>query len=213
MRIRAVDRVVERWLDEGWSPWRIGYGVLGLVTLAVAVYGYLGQPRHRNVAVIAGIAIIAVWALLEMARWRIRYKRLSAVLAAIPVTESQNSESVKSKASATLRAIQASSRVETAERLRKLLGDGRVLHANLASTAPWGWHMPAVLPGRIARWETDVCEALRNKSETYREFLNAPDWDPSAWDSRPVYDRITYQLEVLEKAVNADTQSDKPVVS
>ncbi len=202
MRVRAV----ERWLDEGWSPWRIGYGVLGLVTLTAAVYGYVSQSRHRNVAVIAGIAIIAVWALLEMVRWRIRYKRLSAALTVIHNTESQNVESAKSKASAILRAVEASSQAEADKRLRKLLRDGRVLHANHGATAPWGWRMATVLPGRVARWETDVCEALTNKPEIYRELLSAPDWDPSDWNSRPAYDRVAYQLKVLEEAVGTNTQ-------
>src|ERR1700690_3642935 len=118
----------------------------------------MSQPRHRDVAVVVGVAIVAGWAVLEMVRWRIRYMRLSASLA---------------------------SQSDPDKQLRKLLGDGRVLHANLASTAPWGWRMASVLPGRVARWETDVCEALRDKPEAYREFLGAPDWDPSDWNSRP----------------------------
>jgi len=30
---------VEQWLDEGWSPWRIGVGTVSLVSLGVTVYG------------------------------------------------------------------------------------------------------------------------------------------------------------------------------
>jgi len=37
-------QAVERWLDKGWSPWRIGVGTLGLVSLGVTVYGY----NHRS---------------------------------------------------------------------------------------------------------------------------------------------------------------------
>lgn len=71
-------RTVERWLDEGWSPWRIGYGAVNLVALSVAVAGYVTHPHHPGAVwwLLAAVAVVAVWSLGEMARWRIRHNRL-----------------------------------------------------------------------------------------------------------------------------------------
>jgi len=41
-------RAVEQWLDEGWSPWRVGYGLANLVALAVTVYIYVSQPELKE---------------------------------------------------------------------------------------------------------------------------------------------------------------------
>ena len=70
--------VIERWLDEGWSPWRIAVGAGSLVALGVTVVGYVAHPRHPGAVwwLLAAVAVVAVWALLEMVRWRVRYKRL-----------------------------------------------------------------------------------------------------------------------------------------
>ncbi len=77
-------KAVERWLEDGWSPWRIGYGVVGLVLAGVGVIGYATQPHHPGAVwwLLAAVAVVAVWALLEMVRWRIRHNRLQTELRA-----------------------------------------------------------------------------------------------------------------------------------
>jgi hypothetical protein len=67
-----------RWLDEGWSPWRIGVGTISLVSLGVTVYGYAAHPHHPgSVWWLLGAALVmTVWSLSEMLRWRVRHNRL-----------------------------------------------------------------------------------------------------------------------------------------
>jgi hypothetical protein len=74
VRIRAV----ERWIDEGWSIWRIGYGTVALIATGVALFGYVVAPHHPGAQwwLLGGALVITVWALLEAARWRIKYQRL-----------------------------------------------------------------------------------------------------------------------------------------
>ena len=78
-------RAVEKWLDEGWSAWRIGYGTVGFVALVVTVVGYATHPHHPRAAwwVAAAVAVIAIWALLEMLRARTRHSRLKRHTAAV----------------------------------------------------------------------------------------------------------------------------------
>jgi len=75
--------VVERWLEEGWSPWRIAYGVASLVALGVTVVGYVAHPHHPGSVwwLLTAVAVVAAWALLEMVRWRTRHNRLERRLA------------------------------------------------------------------------------------------------------------------------------------
>jgi hypothetical protein len=75
--------VIEKWLDEGWSPWRIAYGTASLVALGVTVVGYAAHPHHPGPVwwLLAAIAVVAAWALLEMVRWRTRHNRLQRRLA------------------------------------------------------------------------------------------------------------------------------------
>jgi hypothetical protein len=174
LRLMAFDRAANHWINDGWTPWRLAYGALSLLMLTISVYGWVSQPRHRSIAVIIGAAAIAMWAIVEMTRWRIRYRRLAA-----KVDADQGG----------------------AKRLRDLFGDGQVLYANLGGTAVWGWRMARGLPGHVARWEADVSEALWNQPEIRIRFLAAPSWDSTDWNSRPAYDRVGYQLEVLGEAV------------
>ncbi len=73
-------QAVERWLDEGWSPWRIGVGTISLVSLGVTVYGYAAHPHHPgSVWWLLGAALVmTAWSLSEMLRWRVRHNRLRA---------------------------------------------------------------------------------------------------------------------------------------
>ena len=81
-RVR-VPKAVERWLDEGSSPLRIGYGLVSFVALVVAFVGYVAHPHHPGAVwwLLAAVAVIAVWALLEMVRWHVLHNRLQRRLA------------------------------------------------------------------------------------------------------------------------------------
>ncbi len=119
MQVRAV----EQWLDEGWSPWRVGYGLANLVALAVTVYIYVTQPHHPGAIwwLTAAVAVVALWALGEMFRWRIKYRRL-------------------------LIAQQASSSEPLPLPIKKLLTDGKALQADLGSHMSW-WGTDRLCPG------------------------------------------------------------------
>ena len=56
---------VEQWLDEGWSPWRIGYGLANLIAMIITVYVYARQPHHPGAIwwLMAAVAVAALWAL------------------------------------------------------------------------------------------------------------------------------------------------------
>ena len=189
---------VEQWLDEGWSPWRIGYGLANLIAMTVTVYVYARQPHHPGALwwLMAAVAIVALWALGEMLRWRIKYRRL-------------------------LIAQQPSSSEHQPQVIRKLLTDGKELHANIANHASW-WGadrlLPNGAPGRIVRWEGYVSETLINQPEILALFQNAPSLDTNRPTNGQACGRLEYELNVLESAINADTgdfdsNSDQSVIA
>lgn len=173
MQIRAV----ERWLDEGWTPWRIAYGSASLISLVVAVYGYVVHPHHLGWIVWTLICVIgiAVWASLEAVRWRIKYGRL-------------------------LRS-QQTALSEGRQPISKLLADGKSLQANIGNhMAWWGSNrlLPSGIPGRIVRWGGDVGEALIDQPEVCALFQNAPSIDVKRPISGQAYGRLEYQLRILD---------------
>jgi hypothetical protein len=181
---------MERWLDEGWSPWRIGYGTTGLVATGVTLYGYISHPRHPGAVwwLLAAVAVIAAWALLEAGRWRIKYRRLLA-------------------------ARQASPSVSRSKPISKLLAEGKGLQADIGSvSAALGalrvnQPMTGALPGKIARWEGSVSEALAKQPEILNLFQNAPKVDAARPLSWLAYSRIEHQLTVLETIIANHTVS------
>jgi hypothetical protein len=74
---------IEKWLDQGWSPFRVTYSVMATLIFAVTLYGYASHPHHPGGLWYAlGAAVIfAIWAVTEMLRWRIRHNRLKDQLA------------------------------------------------------------------------------------------------------------------------------------
>lgn len=68
-------RAYEKWLEEGWSLWRVAYSVVGLVVTAAAVFEYVKHPHRFTAWLTVIIAAIAVWAVIEMIRWRILFRR------------------------------------------------------------------------------------------------------------------------------------------
>ncbi len=181
---------LEQWLDEGWSPWRIGYGLANLIAMTVTVFVYVRQPHHPGAIwwLMAAVAIVALWALGEMLRWRIKYRRL-------------------------LIAQQASSSELQPQPIRKLLTDGKELHADIANHASW-WGADRLLtngvPGRIVRWEGNASEALINQPEVLILFQNAPSLDANRPISGQACGRLEHELNVLESAINGGAGDFKP---
>ena len=143
------------------------------------------QPHHPGALwwLMAAVAVVALWALGEMLRWRIKYRRL-------------------------LIAQQASSSEPPPQPIGKLLTDGKELQANIGNHMSW-WGadrlLPNGAPGRIVRWEGNVSEALINQPEIRALFQNAPDLDVNRPISGQAYGRLEYELKVLESAVNDGT--------
>jgi hypothetical protein len=170
-------RAVERWLDEGWTPWRIAYGSGSLISLVVAVYGYVVHPHHLGWIVWTLICVsgIAVWALLEAGRWRIKYGRL-------------------------LRSQQTGLSGDR-QPIGKLLTDGKSLQANIGNHMAW-WGskrlLPSGIPGRIVRWGSDVGEALIDQPEVCALFRQAPNIDVKRPICGQAYGRLEYQLRILD---------------
>lgn len=189
---------VERWLDEGWSPWRIAYGVANLIALTVTVYIYVRQPHHPGAVwwLMAALAVVALWALGEILRWRIKYRRLLA-------------------------AQLASSSEPSPQSISKLLVNGKELLANIGNHMAWfGTNrlLPSGVPGRIVRWEGDVSEVLINQSRVRALFLNTRDVDMSRPISGQAYGRLEYHLKVLESATGdgatySESDSDQSAAS
>lgn len=187
---------VEHWLDEGWSPWRIGYGLANLIAMAVTVYVYAREPRHPGAVwwLLATVAIVAVWALGEMLRWRIKYRRL--------LTSQQKALPEPSP-----------------HAIRKLLNDGKRLQADIAHQMSFfGTNCLARrdFPGRIIRWEGEVYEALANKEGIRALIQGAPDLDTNRMISGEAFGRIEYEMKVLQAATDGGTEefnSDQDAVA
>jgi len=70
--------------------------------------------------------------------------------------------------------------------------------------------MTGTLPGKIARWEGSVSEALANQPEILNLFEHAPKVDAARPLSWLAYNRVEHQLTVLETIIsnhNADPQA------
>ncbi|HEY5384882.1 MAG TPA: hypothetical protein VIJ56_06560 [Acidimicrobiales bacterium] len=69
---------IEQWLDRGWSLPRVMWGLVAAVSTVVTAIGYATHPHHPGAVwwVVAGLVLLAIWALSEMLRWRIRHNRM-----------------------------------------------------------------------------------------------------------------------------------------
>jgi hypothetical protein len=77
----TASKPVRQWLDEGWSPWRIGYGLVSVALTVAGVVIFAAQHHLRGLGwLLAAVAVVAVWALMEMLLWRIRHNRLQGKL-------------------------------------------------------------------------------------------------------------------------------------
>jgi hypothetical protein len=77
----TASKPVRQWLDEGWSPWRIGYGLVSVALTVAGVVIFAAQHHLRGLVwLLAAVTVTAVWALMEMLRWRIRHNRLQGQL-------------------------------------------------------------------------------------------------------------------------------------
>jgi hypothetical protein len=63
---------VERWLDDGWSLWRVIYGVVGFVIVVATVTAYAATAHHPGAVwyLVATMVAMIAWLVPEMLRWR-----------------------------------------------------------------------------------------------------------------------------------------------
>lgn len=166
-----------------------------------AVYGYVRQAHHPGAVwwLLGAVAVVAAWALGEMLRWRVKYRRLLASQREASHRELSPGEEAAS--------ADARREAETARKLRKLFGDGRVLLTDVAAFAGGDYASPREpirynMPGKIARWEENVLDTLAETPETRAVFERAPAHDgvvPSYGSAR---DRIKYQLSIIKTVLN-----------
>jgi hypothetical protein len=76
--ITAVEeRWLDRWLAEGWSPWRFVAGGFTALATAIAVFAFIAAKHHPGVGWWLLLFALAGWAWTgaELVRWRIKYRR------------------------------------------------------------------------------------------------------------------------------------------
>jgi AAA domain len=63
---------VERWLDDGWSLWRVIYGVVGFVIVVATVTAYAATAHHPGAVwyLVATMVAMIAWLVPEILRWR-----------------------------------------------------------------------------------------------------------------------------------------------
>ena len=72
----------ERWITEGWKPFRIGWSVIGGIALVVTLVGYVTHPHHPGALwwLVAFFVVVSAWTGTEMFRWRVRDGRAETEL-------------------------------------------------------------------------------------------------------------------------------------
>jgi len=81
--------VEKTYLSDGWGPVRAVLALAEFVVFALGLVAYGVNPHHRGALrwLVIALASFGVWALLEMLRWRVKYRSISRTAAtAIPVT-------------------------------------------------------------------------------------------------------------------------------
>jgi hypothetical protein len=191
-------RAVERWLDEGWSPWRITIGIASFIVLAVAVYGYASHPHHPGAVwwLAAALAVIALWALSEAARWRIRYKRLQSTAPASP-------QPTVNRAPLPATATTGEARSDALAKLRDLYEKGRKLQARISSRGSRDTPPDSLLLNEVVTWESKVRDALTDWPDLYVRFGNVPEPHPfESLNLGEIHNSMGQELEILKDAIN-----------
>jgi hypothetical protein len=164
MQIQAI----EQWVDGGWSPWRIASALITAVVTVAAVLGYVASAHHPGSVwwVMAGVGVLTLWALSEMLRWRIKYKRLLASRERPLVFEPQL----------------VTRETQTADRLRHQIRDGRLLQSKIKTAVADGnsqrWpSVPDTVPDSMApeiiEWEASVTDTLARYPKERVEFTTS----------------------------------------
>src|SRR5271155_3034977 len=71
----SAGETFQSWLDDGWSPWRVGWGALSGSITVLTVVAYVRQrhnPGGTGYALVAAMVVI-LYLGSEVVRWRIKH--------------------------------------------------------------------------------------------------------------------------------------------
>jgi hypothetical protein len=74
---KTVERLAKTaWVREGWPLPQVVVRVMGVVITAATIYGYVSKPHGPGAAwwLAAAFAVVALWAISEMIRLKIRHR-------------------------------------------------------------------------------------------------------------------------------------------
>jgi hypothetical protein len=71
---------VDKWLNEGWSPLRIGYALVSAILTASGAATYVKERNHPGAIwyLVGALAVVVVYLTAEVMRWRTKHRRLEA---------------------------------------------------------------------------------------------------------------------------------------
>jgi hypothetical protein len=189
----------------------VGVGVLTLVGCALILSGYFVIPelvkrlRTAFEARIVATTIKSVIAELEGHRSSFETDLVDAVTRAVVIElESQVPRQEPQRSpSAILAARKLEMQTNELRRRRELLKEGRILHTRLGN-AGRGVEVPNDFAVEIATWEADTADALISEPTFLSDFRKAPWVEAFSATRGKMYDRLGYQLEVLESSILHD---------
>jgi hypothetical protein len=82
---KEPEALLDRWLSTGWSLPRIILNGLSLITLVVTVVVYFGQSHDVPIWSAGLFGALAIYAVPEMIRWRLRFRRLEESLGVMQI--------------------------------------------------------------------------------------------------------------------------------
>jgi len=70
---------VEKWLDRGWSPLRIGYALLSALLTVSGALTYVKERHHPGAIwyLVGALAVVILYLAIEVLRWRTKHHRLA----------------------------------------------------------------------------------------------------------------------------------------
>jgi len=96
-----------------------------------------------------------------------------------------------------------SARMERTRTLHNLHGSGHVLRARIGECQEREASLPSGMPEDIARWEAEVHAEFAGMPLLRDRLDAAPQQDQFAITAGGAYDRIDYQLQVLEMIIRS----------
>jgi hypothetical protein len=207
---RKTKRVIEKWLDEGWSPARVIWALIALISTAVFAWGFVAHPHHPGaVWWLVGVLLVAAsWFASEAGRWRIRHDRLVKKQLALPPPIKEPSIPLPSvKVAAPANALAAftgddpslhsqTSSSELKEVLLKELEKGMGLQSRLPGPLnPNIWFVAAATEADVIEWEDHVQHILKRHPRKLIRFQAPAKTNPLTGAAlNPLIEMVTTSL-------------------